>query len=87
LLSFGIESFVFQLLSKNIKIKIYKTVILPAVLYGCEAWPLTLKEEHRPRGFKNRVLRKMSGPKRDKVGERRRLHSKRLYDLYSSTNI
>jgi hypothetical protein len=76
------------LLSKNIKIKLYKTVILPAVLYGCEAWPLTLKEEHRPTGFKNRMLKKMSGPKRDKViGERRRLHSKELYDLYSSPNI
>jgi hypothetical protein len=48
----------FRLISKNLKIKIYKTIILPVVLYGCETWPLTLREEHRLRVFENRVLRK-----------------------------
>jgi hypothetical protein len=56
-----------RLLSKNIKIRIYKTVILPVVLYGCETWPLTLREEHRLRVFENRVLRRIFGPKRDEV--------------------
>jgi hypothetical protein len=51
------------LLSKNIKTQIYRTVILPVVLYGCEAWSLTLREEHRLQVFENRVLRKISGPK------------------------
>jgi hypothetical protein len=53
------------LLSKNIKIRIYKTRILPVVLYGCETWSLTLREEHRLRVFENRVLRRIFGPKRD----------------------
>jgi hypothetical protein len=56
-----------RLLSKNLKIRIYKTIILPVVLYGCETWPLTLREEHRLRVFENRVLRKVFGPKRDEV--------------------
>ena len=55
------------LLSKNLKIKIYRTIILPAVLYGCETWSLTLREEHRLRVFENRVLRRIFGPKRDGV--------------------
>jgi hypothetical protein len=54
-----------HLISKNLKIKIYKTVILPVVLYGCETWPVTLREEHRLRVFENRVLRRMFGPKRE----------------------
>jgi hypothetical protein len=63
-----------NLLSKNIKIKIYRTVILPVVLYGCEAWTLTLREEYRLRVFENRVARKSSGAKRDLVaGEWRKL--------------
>jgi hypothetical protein len=57
------------LLSKNVKIKIYKIIILPAVLYGCETWSLILRTEHRLRAFVKRVLRKIFGPKRDKVGE------------------
>jgi len=57
----------YSLLSKNIKLKIYRTIILPAVLYGCETWLLTLREEHRMRVYENRVLRKLFGPKRDKV--------------------
>jgi hypothetical protein len=56
-----------RLLSRNVKVKIYKTVILPVVLYGCETWPLTLREEHRLRVFENRVLRGIFGPKRDEV--------------------
>jgi hypothetical protein len=52
-------------LSRNVKIKIYKTVILPVVLYGCETWSVTLREEHRLRVFENRVLRRIFGPKRD----------------------
>jgi hypothetical protein len=56
-----------HLISKNLKIKIYKTVILPVVLYGCEMWSLTLGEEHRLRVFEDRVLRKIFGPKREKT--------------------
>jgi hypothetical protein len=55
------------LLSRNVKVKIYTTIILPVVLYGCETWSLTLREEHRLRVFKNRVLRGIFGPKRDEV--------------------
>ena len=55
-----------SLLFKNLKIKIYRTIIMPVVLYGCETWLLTLKEERRMRVFENRVLRRIFGPKRDK---------------------
>jgi hypothetical protein len=73
-----------SLLSKNTKIKIYRTIILPVVLYRRETWPLTLREEHRLRVFENRVLRRIFGPKRDEVtGEWRRLHEE-LNDVYSS---
>jgi hypothetical protein len=76
------------LLSTNVKVKIYKTIILPVVLYGCETWSLTLKEEHRLRVFENRVLRRIFGPERDEVtGEWRKLHSEELHILYSSANI
>src|SRR5215469_7744104 len=64
-----------SLLSKNLKIKIYSTIILPVVMYGCENWSLTLREEHRLRVFENRMLRRVFGPKRDEVtGEWRKLH-------------
>jgi hypothetical protein len=56
-----------SLLSKNLKIKIYRTIILPVVLYGCESWSLTLREECRLRVFENKVLRRIFGPKRDEV--------------------
>jgi hypothetical protein len=56
-----------HLLSKNIKIRIYKTIILSVVLYGCKIWPLTLKEEHRLRVFENRVLRRIFELRRDEV--------------------
>jgi hypothetical protein len=77
-----------HLLSKNVRIKIYKTIILPVVLYVGEAWSLTLREEHRLRVIENRVLRRMFGPKRDKkVGGWRKLHNEELHNLYSSPNI
>jgi uncharacterized membrane protein len=64
---------------------IYKMIILPVVLYGCETWSLTLREEHRLGVFENRVLRRIFGPKRDEVkGEWRKLHNEELRDLYSS---
>ena len=66
MLSFGVESLVFSLLPKNIKIKMYRTIIL-LVLYGCETWSLILGEERRLRVFENRVLRRIFGPKRDEV--------------------
>jgi hypothetical protein len=73
-----------QLLSKNLKIRIYKTIILPVVLYGCETWPLTLREVHRLGVFENRVLRRILGPKRDEVtGEWGKLHNEELYDLFA----
>jgi hypothetical protein len=68
-----------------VKIKIYKTIILPVVLYGCETWPHTLREEHRLRVFENRVLRRIFGPKRDEVtGVWRKLHNEVLHGLYTS---
>jgi hypothetical protein len=77
-----------HLLSSNVKVKLYKTIIHPVVLYGCETWSLTLREEHRLRVFENRVLRKIFGPKRDEVmGEWRKLHSEELHNLYSSPDI
>jgi hypothetical protein len=75
-------------LSKNLKIGIYKTIILPVVLYGCETWSLTLRKEHRLGVFENRVLRRIFGPKRDEVtGEWRKLHNEELLHLYSSPSI
>jgi hypothetical protein len=72
---------------KNIKIKIYGTVILPVVLYGCETWSFTLGEERRLRIFENRVLRKIFGPKREEDGSWTQLHNDELHDLYSSPYI
>jgi hypothetical protein len=75
------------LISKNLKIKIYKTVILQLALYGCETWSLTLREEHRLRVFEKRVLRRIFGPKREEDGSWRKLHNDELHNLYSSPNI
>jgi len=77
-----------SLLSKNIKIKIHRTVILSVVLYGCETWSLTPRKEPRLRLFENGVLRRIFGPKRDEVtGEWRKLHNEKLNNLYRSPNI
>jgi hypothetical protein len=79
-----------RLLSKNIKIRIYRTIILPLVLYWCETLSVTLREEHRLRVFENKVLRRLRvlGPKRDEVtGGWRKLHNEELRNLYFSPNI
>jgi hypothetical protein len=77
-----------RLWSRNLKVKIYKTIILPVVLYVCETWSLTLREEHRLRVFENRVLRRIFRPKRGEVkGEWKKLHKGYLHNLYSSPDI
>jgi hypothetical protein len=75
------------LYKKNLKIKIYKTIILPVVLYGYETWSLTLEETHRLSVFENRVLWRIFGPKREEDGSWRKLHNDEFHDLYSSPNI
>jgi hypothetical protein len=76
------------LLSRNVKVKIYKTIILPVVLHGCETWSLMLWEKHRLRVSENRVLMRIFGPKKDEgTVEWRKLHSEKLHILYSSPNI
>ena len=76
------------LLSENINIKIYRNIILPIVLHGCETSSLTMREECRLRVFENRVLRRIFWPRRDEVtGKWRKLHNEELNDLYSSPNI
>jgi hypothetical protein len=79
--------FVFPSHIKNLKLKMYKTIILPVVLYGCETWSLTLREEHRLRVFENRMLRRIFGPKREEDGSWRKLHNDELHSLCSSPNI
>jgi hypothetical protein len=76
------------LLSKNLKFRIHRTIIFRVVLYECETWSLTLKEERRLRMFENRVLRRLFGPERDDVtGEWRKLYNDKLNGLYSVPNI
>jgi hypothetical protein len=71
-----------------VKVEVYRTIILPVVLYGCETWSLTMREECRLRVFENRMLRSIFGPKRVKVkGEWRKLYNEELNDLYSSPTI
>ena len=74
---YSVQNLLFSsLLSEKLKIKIYRTIILPVVLYGCETWSLTLREERRLMVFENRVLRRVFGPKRDEVTEEwRKLHN------------
>ena len=76
-----------RILSKNLKIKIYKTTTLPVVLYGCETYSLTLREECKLRVFENRIPGRIFGPKRDENGKWRRLHNEELHCLYRSPNI
>jgi hypothetical protein len=77
-----------RLLSQNLKIKIYRTIILPVHLYGCETWSLKLREKRRLRRSENRVLRKVFGPKSDKLTEEwRKLHNEELNDPYSLAKI
>jgi len=78
----------FSLLSKNLKIKIYRTIILPVGFYGLETWSLSLREECKLRVFEERVLRRIFGSRRDEViGEQRKLHNEDVNDLYSSSDI
>jgi hypothetical protein len=75
-------------MSRKVKVKIYKTTVLPLVLYSCETWSLTLRKEHRLRVFENRVLRGISGTKRDgATGQWIKLHRGELHILYSSPDI
>jgi hypothetical protein len=77
-----------RLLSKIVKIRLHKTIILPVVLYGCETWSLTLREEHRLRVFENRVLRRIFGRNRDEVtGGSIELHNEELHNLQSLPSI
>jgi len=74
----------YSLLPKKVKVKIYRTIILPVVLYGCETWSPTVSEEHGLGVFRNRVLRKTFGPTRDEIiRECGRQHNETLYDLYT----
>ena len=88
MLIFVAESLSSSLLSKTLNIKIYRTIILPVVLYGCKTWSLTLREERRLWVFEKRVLRRLFGLKRDEVtGEWGKLHNEELRYLYSLPNI
>jgi hypothetical protein len=83
-----IQARTFCLQSKDIQIGIYRTIILPVVLYGCETWSLALQEEHRLMVFETRVLRRICGPKRvEALGNCRKLHNEELYNLYSPPSI
>jgi len=69
-------------------LKIYRTVILPVILYSCVSWSTTLADEHKLRVFENKVLRKIYRPKRDKLsGDGRRLHNEELHELYDSPDV
>ena len=77
-----------SLLLKKLRIKIYRNIILPVILYGCQTWSLTLREENRLKVFQNRVLRRIFEPRRDEVtGEWGKVHTEKLVDLYFLPNI
>jgi hypothetical protein len=76
------------LLSKKVKIRTYKTIILPVVLYGCKTWSLILGDEHKVRVFENKVLRRIAATRRDEVtGRLRGLHNEEHHNLHSSPSI
>jgi hypothetical protein len=89
LLSFGTNAFVFRVAIPKLKDQdIYRIIILPVVLYGCETWSLTLRKERRLKVFENRALKRIFGPKGDEVtGEWRKLHNEELNELDSLPNI
>jgi len=88
LLSFGAESFVLQFAIQKLKIKVYENIILPVILYGCETWSLSSREELRLRLFEKRVVRRIFGHKRDEVtGKWKKVCNEELNNLYSSLNI
>jgi hypothetical protein len=77
-----------RLMSKNVTLRIHKTIILPVVLYGCETWSLAFREGHRLRVFENRLLRRIFDPKTDEVIDGwRKLHNEDLHNLHSSPSI
>jgi hypothetical protein len=83
-----LRTFYLLVSSLLVKIRVYKTIILPVVLYGCETWSPTLREEHRLRVFENRVLRRIFGPKKDEVTRGwRKTHNEELRNLYSPPSI
>jgi hypothetical protein len=90
MLPFGPETLSFRLLSRNVKVRIYKTVMLPVILYECETLSLTIREECRLRVFENRLLRKIFG-KVEGCGDPgevvEKLHNEELHDLYSPSSI
>jgi hypothetical protein len=86
LATFSQKSFFLPSHKKKLKTKIYKTNF-PVVLYGCETWFLTLREEHRLRVFENRVSRRIFGPNSKEDGSWRKLHNDKLHNVYSSPNI
>jgi hypothetical protein len=82
------RTFVLSPAVKNVMVRIYNIIILPVVLYGCETWSLTVREERKLRVFENRVLRRIFRPKTDGVtGGGRKLHNEELHDFYSSPSI
>jgi hypothetical protein len=77
-----------HLLSKNVKVRIFKNIILPVVLCGCETWSLTVREEYKLRVFEIRALMRIFGPKKNGVtGGWRKLHNEEFHNLYSSPSI
>jgi hypothetical protein len=76
-----------RLLSEILKIRTYKTIILPVVLYGCETWSLAIREEHRLRVFENRVPRRIFALKREVIGGWRKMHNEEFHNLYPSPSI